>query len=304
MNKKLGSIHMLNTGWEDAIILQSAGHFALIDAGEPGRGAYIVDYLQRLAGSTALHLDFIIGTHAHVDHVGGFPYILDHRGITVGKAFLKHEPNPDLADDIDKGHYQNFLTSCARNNIELIQHNLGNVVLTLGNMTVTLLNGAPLTGCSTNEDSLCQLVQVGDFSALLAADMTGENRELAICNTIKSTVDLLKVGHHGLRGSTGKKFAKHLRPSVAVYTNGSSWAVDSHDVTLGAKKGLDGYRNLKKMGTAQYVTTDNGGIAAVIGEHGVEYRAIKEFTQKGDVPVYERREDITLREIAPPTDHE
>ncbi|MCL2446157.1 MAG: MBL fold metallo-hydrolase [Oscillospiraceae bacterium] len=300
MNKKLGSIHMLNIGWEDAIILQSAGHFALIDAGEPGRGAYIVDYLQRLAGHAAVHLDFIIGTHSHVDHMGGFPYILEHPHITVGKAFLKHEPDPDLADEIDRGHYQNFLTGCDNKGIEVVQHNLGNVVLTLGSMTVTLLNGTALTGCSTNEDSLCQLVQVGDFNALLAADMTGESRELEIGKTINGTVDLLKIGHHGLRDSTGRKFAKKLRPSVAVYTNGSSWEVESHDVTLGVKKGLDGYRNLKKIGTTQYVTTDNGGIVAVIDEHSVEYHAIKEFTQKGDSLLYERRDDIVLREITPP----
>jgi len=298
--QKLGSIHVLNIGWEDAIVLESDGHYALVDAGEPGRGAYIVDYLQRLTGNAAVHLDFIIGTHAHVDHMGGFPFLLNHPSITVGQAFAKHEPNPDLADEIDRGHYQNFLTGCASRGVEVTQHGLDNIVLILGNMTVTLLNGAPLTGCSTNQDSLCQLVQAGGFKALLAADMTGAANELAMCQQINSTIDLLKIGHHGMGDSTGRAFVKKLRPSVAVYTNGNSWQTESHDVTLGVKKGLSGYRNLQKVGTAQYVTTDNGGIVAVIGDDGVEYYAIKEFTKNGDVSIYERREEIVLRQITPP----
>ena len=32
---ELGHAHVLNTGWEDAILLESGGHYALIDAGSP-----------------------------------------------------------------------------------------------------------------------------------------------------------------------------------------------------------------------------------------------------------------------------
>ena len=292
---EMDSIHILNTGWEDAIILESAGRYALIDAGEPGRGPYIVDYLQRLAGADAVHLDFIIGTHSHIDHMGGFKYILEHPDITVGKAYVKREASPGSR------YYQEFIAGCEGKGIAVIQDSLDLLAFPLGNMTVTLLNGAPLEGGTTNPESLCQLVETGGCKALLAGDMVTDSKELGVYNQIGEPVDFLKVGHHGMGDSTGRAFARNLRPKAAVYTNGSSWETDSHDVTLGVKKGLSGYNNLKSVETAQYVTTDNGGVLAVFGEDGIELRAIKEFTKKGETLIYETREEITLRPIAEPS---
>jgi len=289
------AIHILNTGWEDAIILESAGRYALIDAGEPGRGPYIVDYLQRLAGADAVHLDFIIGTHSHVDHMGGFKYILEQPGITVSTAYAKREASPGGR------YYREFVEGCEVRGITVVLDNLDMLALTLGNMTVTLLNGAPLAGGVTNPESLCQLVEAGGYKALLAADMVSDSKELGVYNQIGGPVDFLKVGHHGMGDSTGRAFANNLRPKAAVYTNGSSWEIDSHDVTLGVRKGLNSYNYLNSVGAVQYVTTDNGGVMAVFGENGIELRAIKEFTQKGETLIYETREEITLRPIAEPS---
>ena len=98
--------------------------------------------------------------------------------------------------------------------------------------------------------------------------------------------------------STGVRFARNLRPNVAVYTNGNSWIVGSQDATLNATKNVSGYNNLRRVGTVQYVTTDIGGLMAVFGENGMEYRAIKEFTRHSE---WEYRADITLRPMAPPS---
>lgn len=289
-----GAIHVLNTGWEDAIILESDGHYALVDAGEPGRGPYIVDYLQRLAGRDTVHLDFIIGTHSHIDHMGGFPYILSHPDITVGMAYAKRETE-------GSNHYQDFIAGCESNGIPMRLDDLDARVLSLGNMNVTILNGAPLVDGASNQESLCQLVQVGDFKALLAADMVTAEKERGVSQQIGSTVDFLKVGHHGMSDSTGRVFANQIRPKVAVYTNGNSWETDSNDVTLGVKKGLNSYTYLNRVGTAQYVTTDIGGLLVEFGETEMTYQAIKEFTQKGDSLIYETREEVDLREVTPPS---
>ena len=290
-----GSIHILNTGWEDAIVLESAGHYALIDAGEPGRGPYIVDYLQRLAGSDAVHLDFIIGTHSHIDHMGGFQYILGHPAVTVGKAYAKREAAPGSR------YYQEFAAGCEARGIALALDGLDLLALSLGNMKITLLNGAPLAGGTTNPESLCQLVEIDGYKALLAGDMVSEEKELGVYSQIGGTVDFLKVGHHGMGDSTGRAFARNLRPLAAVYTNGSSWEADSNDVTLGVRKGLSGYNNLKSVGTTQYVTTDNGGVMVVFDEIGMGLRAIREFTQKGEALIYETRAETVLRPVAEPS---
>ena len=299
---ELGRIHILNTGWEDAIVLESGGHYALIDAGEPGRGPYIVDYLQRLAGGEQVHLDFVIGTHSHVDHMGGFPYLLEHPDVTIGKAYTKRELKPNQTDEADRGHYQNFIAGCEARDIEVIQDDLDDLELSLGSMKITLLNGAPLAGGVSNPESLCQLVELGGQRALLAADMVTSAKELGVLKQLGGGVDFLKVGHHGMGDSTGFLFAAMLRPKAAVYTNGSSWAADSHDVTLGVAKGAKSYHRLRMAGAVQYVTTDNGGILAVFGEGGMDVRAIKEFTKKDLPSIYELREETVLRPVVPPED--
>jgi len=307
MGAELGYIHVLNTGWEDTIILESDGRFAVVDAGMPGRGPYIMDYLQRRAGAEDVHLDFIIATHSHIDHMGGFvdqthddtfrEGFISLPNVTIGKAYAKRENNQNADGTIGGRLYRAFLAGCAEKGIEVVQDGLDNLELLLGNMKVTLVNGAPFVGGTTNPESMCQLVEAGDYKALLAADMVSNKKELGVYKQIGGTVDFLKIGHHGMGDSTGVRFARNLRPKVAVYTNGNSWNVGSQDATLSTAKNISGYNNLRRVGAAQYVTTDIGGLMAVFGENGMDYRAIKEFTIHGD---YEYREDIILRRIAPP----
>ena len=56
-------------------------------------------------------------------------------------------------------------------------------------------------GEDVNEDSLVLLVEYGEFQALFTGD-AGFPAEALLRSTLRP-VDLLKVGHHGSRGSTG-----------------------------------------------------------------------------------------------------
>jgi competence protein ComEC len=73
-------------------------------------------------------------------------------------------------------------------------------------------------GEDLNEDSLVLLVEYGDFQALLAGD-AGFPAESAMGARLR-TVDLLKVGHHGSRGSSGDRWLDALAPAVAVISLG------------------------------------------------------------------------------------
>jgi len=307
----LGYIHILNTGWEDATVLVSDGQIALIDAAEPGRGPYIVGYLQRITGSEYVHLDFVIASHSDIDHIGGFPYIFNHPNITVGRAYAMYERAPYAF-----AWYHSFIEAAEDNGIELILHDLDERVFTLGHMTITNLNGAPFDPHgSMNAQSMVQLVEIGDWRTIIAADMNCRDSEALIWEQMSRTaagqapIDLLRAGHHGLHLSTGRVWANNLRPTYAVFTNGRSWETQSHDVTLGNARGADlngvgAYHNLRRVGTRQFVTTDNGGILAVFGENGMELRAIGEFsyhTRWVDQNNWRHDDSITLTEITSPT---
>ena len=99
-NTDTNMLHFINTASSDAILIESNGHFGLIDSGNPyqyiknqvehvqidesigERNQWVsdpdqsvqavIDYLNYLKVDK---LDFIIGTHAHSNHIGGIPAI-------------------------------------------------------------------------------------------------------------------------------------------------------------------------------------------------------------------------------------
>jgi competence protein ComEC len=73
-------------------------------------------------------------------------------------------------------------------------------------------------GEDVNEDSLVLLVEYRDFQALFTGD-AGFPAETALRSSL-GRVDLLKVGHHGSRGSTGGELLDSLRPAAAVISVG------------------------------------------------------------------------------------
>ncbi|WP_444243937.1 MBL fold metallo-hydrolase, partial [Eubacterium sp.] len=104
------AIHFLNTGAGDCIILESNNHFAMIDCAEDteypadkphlkakGYENEILDYLLKNCADEngKVNLDFVLGTHAHSDHIGGFDTIISDARINVGKAYLKPYDDKD-----------------------------------------------------------------------------------------------------------------------------------------------------------------------------------------------------------------
>ncbi len=67
-------VHFIDVGQGDSILIQSAGHSMLVDAGENDQGETVVPYLQSQGVSS---LDYVIGTHPHSDHVGGLDTVIE-----------------------------------------------------------------------------------------------------------------------------------------------------------------------------------------------------------------------------------
>lgn len=64
------SITYLDVGQADAALVECDGHYMLIDGGNKGDSSIMYTVLKN-AGIT--HLDIVVGTHAHEDHIGVFP---------------------------------------------------------------------------------------------------------------------------------------------------------------------------------------------------------------------------------------
>lgn len=231
-------IHFLNTGNSDCILLESNGHFALIDSGEgdhnprrktayKGYEKQVLDYLKKVCSDSNgdVHLDFIIGTHYHYDHVGNFVPIINDESIIIEKAYFKeYNSKMDRSYEVKKWKigefYTDIIESVNNKGIELIQDIPDSI--TFGDFELSLYNTDyfdDLQGKGENSSSIGIMVKKGNKSAFLASDITAPSGlEEKLGETI-GKCDLLKVGHHGYFGSSSMSFLKYLKPELCIVPN-------------------------------------------------------------------------------------
>jgi competence protein ComEC len=68
------TVHFIDVGQGDSVLLQFAGKNVLIDAGTQDMGPRAESYLQNHGVSS---LDLLVATHPHEDHIGGLITILN-----------------------------------------------------------------------------------------------------------------------------------------------------------------------------------------------------------------------------------
>ena len=273
-------IHFLSTGAGDAILLESNGHFALVDAAEDydnpknnpayvydGYEIYVADYVKRVAGG---HLDFAIGTHAHSDHIGGMDTVILDPAITVDRAYLKAYQNDNKyayeKTWDNQEMYDDMLAACEERGVELIQDNLNHKEVALGDMKLTFFNGDS-NHKDENENTLGVLVEVSGKRAFLAGDlMNGNGTENRLSKEIGGPLDLLKAAHHGGEGSSTMAFVSRMKPASVVFTN------NTDAVYKTVRNRFVAISNSKLMTTGQF-----GGVLASFDGDAIQYYAIGEF---------------------------
>lgn len=270
----MNCIHFLNTGSSDCIILQSGSRFAMVDAGEdtdyppnkpalkyPGYEKEVVDYLYKhcMGPDGKVTLDFVLGTHAHSDHIGGFDTVIDADKVVVQKAFLKpyDESGINLFERTqwdNKEVYMQMHDALIRKNVPICTAFDGDS-FQMGDLKITFFNGAPahrFRKTGENENSVVTLVECGGCRALLAGDMNWKcGGEKKIAKAV-GKIDLLKVGHHGYEFSSSAFWLKTLDPDIAVILNSENRVHKSVAARI-----------KKYSGAKTYTSADLNGLKAV-----------------------------------------
>ncbi len=232
-------IHFLNTANSDCILIESNGHFALVDSGEgnenprrkteyKGFEKEVLAYIKKVAADKngKVTLDFIVATHMHYDHAGNFVPIINDESIEIKKAYIKEYDEKTLKklDDENWGNgdlYRNIIKALNEKNIPIIS-NIPSESFAFQDFTFLFVNTNPTENHidkGENANSIGVKITKGEKSAFLAADITADTGAEETCMNHIGDVDLLKIGHHGYFGSSSMKFLKKLKPEIAICTN-------------------------------------------------------------------------------------
>lgn len=195
-------VHYIDVGQGDCSLVLCDGYAMLIDGGEASESSKVFAYLKQHGVS---HLDYMIASHAHSDHIGGLSGALNYA--TVDTAFCP-------VTDYDSKTFDSMVKYLDKQGVGITVPSAGDEFM-LGSAHVQIL-GPQKYYDEPNDTSIVLKVTYGETSFLFTGDAerTAEADILDAGYNLSSTV--LKVGHHGSDTSTSYPFLREIMPEYAV----------------------------------------------------------------------------------------
>lgn len=257
------SVHYIDVGQADATLLICGDDTMLIDGGNVDDSSLVVSYLGQQGVE---HLDYMLCTHAHEDHVGGLSGPLN-------TCTVEHVYSP--VTEYSSNAFNNFVKYTKAQGKEVEQPTVGDS-FSLGDAIVTIL-GPVKDYTDTNNTSIVLRVDFGETAFLF----TGDQERTAEADLLESGADLdatvLKVGHHGSSTSTSYPFLRAVMPTYAVIPvgTGNSYGHPSDDVLS----------RLRDADVTVYRTDLQGTVVATSDGKTVSFQTGKESTGQGNTSV-------------------
>ena len=284
-------IHFINVSptnlGSDAILLESNGHYAMIDTGEdydfpddndsryPYRDGDNTDYRNVMTERVMRHLknvgvetlDFILITHAHSDHIGNVDELMEN--FNVNKVYMKRYSDSRITDKDrlwdSQYDYDKVLAVASEKGIPVIQDiskeqahfSLGDMDIQLYNYENKYTNGQLTPVVDDNSNSIISVITVNGKKIFSAGDLNNlDYRNEDYYGPIIGKVDMMKFNHHfDADFSNTPNFLKNLQPSIVVQTSSNDpWK--NHQVATDVINQLKSYgTQLIKASSAEYDAT-------------------------------------------------
>lgn len=209
-NNKNLKIIFLDVGQGDAIYIQAPnGRQMLIDGGSD---ATLLARLSKVMPFADRSLDMIVATHPDMDHIGGFPLLLDSykvKSILENGAVGDSKAAISLEEKIIKKKINKII---AKRGMHIILDDERNIYFDI------LFPDRSVEGLESNEASIVGKLIYGENSFLFTGDASLYTENLIEWNEEDNILDsdVLKLGHHGSRTSSSLLWLEKVSPEVAI----------------------------------------------------------------------------------------
>jgi competence protein ComEC len=228
-------------GGQSTLFVTPSHQSLLVDTGWPDNDNRDADRIMQVAKQADLdHIDYLLITHFHVDHVGGVPNLVKKIHVDT---FIDHGVNRETTNaDTERG-FERYEAVLAQSHAKHILAKPGEtipltgltttIVSADGNTIATALPGAgqPNPYCKScptrppdkteNGRSVGFVMQYGKMRLVDLGDLTWDKEMQLMCpNNKLGEMDLYVVSHHGWYPSSSPAFVDGIAPRVAVMDNG------------------------------------------------------------------------------------
>ncbi len=217
-----GCFAFYQVGNGDCSVVYTDTAIGLIDTGTTG---YARSTAQKLNELVDEELDFVVISHPHDDHAGGYAYLLDQ--FKIKRLYIRDYNEQQLED---YAYYQNLLALSKESGVEVVFVKDG---MGVRHCDISLAFYQP-SFYTTNENdrSLITLVSIGKKRCLYMGDSGALTESVIVKHGYALSADILKIGHHGSNTATSSEFLQAVSPDYGVICVGYNlYGHPSHEVT-------------------------------------------------------------------------
>ena len=204
----------------DCMILTSPdGKVMVLDAGHPLSSAYVAAALETMG---VKRIDYLVASHPHIDHIGGFPALMEN--YEIGAVYTS------ALEYTSSSYYRAYMDELAARGIEHVFLKEGDVLMFGEQVRVDVLNptaDAPTTADGQknrtefiNNQSLALKFTYGESTMMLAGDLyVGGEKAIAQRWGEMLDCDVMKANHHGANTSSSKAWRDAVSPQITFITS-------------------------------------------------------------------------------------